>query len=71
MGTMGMKLGQLDLSPEKYMLVYKRKDDGTINTWTLPEVSFQINYKQMKKDVEFVGIYKKLTNDELLDVLTN
>lgn len=68
--------GTIDLSPFEYLLVYKDNRDNppTINTWTLPEGSFQMNYKQMKKseqkgEIEFVSIYKKMSDKELLDVM--
>lgn len=68
-----MNLGQLDLDPRwDYLLVYKDKRDNTINTWTLGESALRVNYKQMKEsgNVEFLGIYKKLNDSELLDVMT-
>ena len=55
-----MDIGRLDLDPRcKYMIVYKDKKDNTVNTWTLGESAFRLNYKQMKEsgDVEFLGIY--------------
>jgi hypothetical protein len=62
-----MKLGSIDLSPFEYLIVYKK--DGELNTWTLHEGAFQMNYKQMKKDktVEFVSVYKRLSSEEILD----
>ena len=68
-----MKIGTLDLDPRwEYLLVYKDKRDNTVNTWTLEESAMRINYKQMKAsgDVEFLGIYKKLNDSELLDIMT-
>ena len=68
-----MNLGQLDLDPRwDYLIVYKDKRDNTINTWTLGESALRVNYKQMKEsgNVEFLGIYKKLNDSELLDVMT-
>ena len=68
-----MNLGHLDLDPRcDYLLVYKDKRDNTINTWTLGESALRVNYKQMKEsgNVEFLGIYKKLNDSELLDVMT-
>ena len=67
-----MDIGRLDLDPRcKYMIVYKDKRDDTINTWTLGECALQINYKQMKAsgNVEFLGIYQKLTDSQLLDIM--
>lgn len=64
-----MKFGSIDLSPYDYMMVYKQ--DGELNTWTLPEGSFQVNYMQMKKDktVEFISVYKRLSSEEILDII--
>lgn len=66
-----MKLGKVDLAPLEYLLVYRIKDEGTINTWTLGESALKVNFAQMKKDsnVEFVGIYKKLNTDDMLDIM--
>ena len=68
-----MKIGTLDLDPRyEYIIVYRDKIDSTINTWTLNETALQINYRQMKAggNVEFLGIYKKLNDSQLLDVMT-
>lgn len=69
-----MNIGMLDLDPRfKYMVVYKNKRDNTVNTWTLGENALRVNYKQMKDsgNVEFLGIYQKLTDSQLLDIMTN
>ena len=57
-----MKIGTLDLDP-RYEYI--------INTWTLDESALQINYRQMKVsgNVEFLGIYKKLNDSQLLDIM--
>lgn len=68
-----MKIGTLDLDPRyEYIIVYRDKRDSTINTWALDESALQINYRQMKAggNVEFLGIYKKLNDSQLLDVMT-
>lgn len=67
-----MEIGKLDLDTRfKYLVVYKDKRDNTVNTWTLGESAFRLNYKQMKEsgDVEFLGIYQKLTDSKLLDII--
>lgn len=67
-----MKLGKIDLDPKpEYMLVYKDKRDDTINTWTLDESAMVVNYKQMKQsgNVEFLGIYQKVNDNQILDIL--
>lgn len=68
-----MEIGRLDLDPRcTYLLVYKDIRDNTVNTWTLQELALRINYRQMLDSghVEFLGIYKKLTDSELLDIMT-
>lgn len=68
-----MKIGTLDLDPRyEYIIVYRDKRYSTINTWTLGESALQINYRQMKAsgNVEFLGIYKKLNDSQLLDIMT-
>lgn len=53
----------------EYLIVYKRA--GDINTWTLPEGSFQVNYQMMKRDpeCEIINVYRRLSSDEILDVI--
>lgn len=65
-----MEIGALDLDPRfEYLLVYER--DGKINTWTLGKSGLKANYPYMKENgVKFLGIYKKLTDSELLDVMS-
>ena len=67
-----MKIGRLDLDPRfEYLLVYER--NGEVNTWTLGKSGLRINYPKMKKDksVKFLAIYKKLSDSELLDIMTD
>ena len=70
-----MEIGRIDLDPRcKYMVVYKDKRDNTFNTWTLgSEFSLQLNYRQMKESgyIEFIGIYQKLNDSQLLDIMTS
>lgn len=68
-----MNLGCIDLDTNfEYLIVYKHKSDNTINTWTLGS-AFKLNYKQMLKDdnVEILGVYKKLTESQLEDIINN
>jgi hypothetical protein len=68
-----MEIGSLDFDPRcKYLLVYKDKRDNTFNTWALQESGLKYNYKQMKSSgyVEFLGIYQKLDDSQLLDIMT-
>ena len=67
-----MKLGSLDLDTRfEYLIIYKDKRYNTINTWTLG-CAFESNYRQMIKDdnVEILGVYKKLTNNQLDKITT-
>lgn len=68
-----MNLGNMDLDTRfEYMIVYKDKRDNTINTSTMNESALRMNYKQMKKsgDVIFLGIYQKLNDSQLSDIMT-
>lgn len=68
-----MKIGSLDLDTRfEYLIVYKDKRDNTINTWTLG-CAFKLNYKAMMNDnnVEILGVYKKLTDSQLEDIIGN
>ena len=68
-----MKIGTLDLDTNfEYLIVYKDKRDDTVNTWTLG-VGFKNNYKAMIKTdyVEILGVYKKLTDSQLEDIIGN
>ena len=68
-----MKLGSLDLDTRfEYLIIYKDKRNDTINTWTLG-CAFKLNYKQMLQSdyVEILGVYKKLTDSQLEDIISN
>ena len=66
-----MNIGSLDLDTRfEYLIIYKDKRDNTINTWTLG-CAFKLNYKQMIEDanVEILGVYKKLTDSQLENIV--
>lgn len=65
-----MKIGKIDLSPDyEYMIVYI-SDDGSVNTWTLAESSFQHNYKSMRSGgVKILNVYRRMSNDDLLETM--
>lgn len=66
-----MNIGSLDLDTRfEYLIIYKDKRYNTINTWTLG-CAFKLNYKQMLKDdnVEILGVYKKLTDSQLENIV--
>lgn len=66
-----MNIGSLDLDTRfEYLIVYKDKRDDTINTWTLG-VAFKSNYKSMTSSdyIEILGVYKKMTDNELNGII--
>ena len=66
-----MNIGTLDFDTRfEYLVVYKRKSDNTINTWTLG-IAFKNNYKAMMEDdnVEILGVYKKLSDSQIEDII--
>lgn len=67
-----MEIGSLDLDTRfEYLIIYKNKNDNTINTWTLG-IAFKNNYKSMLATdyVEILGVYKKLTDSQLEDIIS-
>lgn len=67
-----MNIGSLDLDTRfEYLIIYKDKRYNTINTWTLG-IGFKNNYKSMIKDdyIEILGVYKKLTDIQLEDIMS-
>lgn len=65
-----MKIGHLDLDSRcEYLIVYEK--DGELNTWTLQKSGFKLNFPMMKKDkdTKILGVYKKLSDSELLDIM--
>lgn len=64
-----MKIGNVDLGDYDYMIVYK-DTDGLVNTWTLPEGSFQENYKSMiKRGCKVLNVFKRMNTDDILQVI--
>ena len=67
-----MKLGTLDLDTRfEYLIIYRDKNDNTVNTWTLG-IAFENNYKSMLRTdhIEILGVYKKLTDSQLEDIIS-
>lgn len=62
-----MKLGSIDLSDYEYLIVYSNpKTPDVVETWTLPESSFQLNYKQMiKGGCNIRNVYRRMTEKDL------
>lgn len=69
-GVNTMEFGMIDLDTNfEYLIVYVNKDNNTVNTWTLPDGSFQLNYVKMKQHgIEILGVYKKLSTEQLSDI---
>ena len=67
-----MELGTLDLDTRfEYLIIYRNKNDNTINTWTLG-FAFKSNYKSMLETdyVEILGVYKKMSDKQLKDIVS-
>ena len=63
-----MKIGNIDYDERcEYIVIYKDKRDNTFNTWTLQESGLRVNYEQMhnNKDIEILGVYKKMQSDDI------
>lgn len=52
----------------KYMIVYSEPDNpNVVNTWVLPDGSFQMNYKSMvKRGCIIHNVYMRMTEKDLL-----
>lgn len=64
-----LSLGVIDIDPRfDYLVVYVNKKSQTVNTWALPGSSLKSNVQSMMKneEMEIVGIYKHLTNVEIM-----
>ena len=67
-----MKVKHLDLDTQyEHLIVYRDKRDDSINTMTLGS-SLGLNYRQMIKDndIEILGVYKQLTDNQLKEIIT-
>lgn len=66
-----MEVGILDLDTRfGVLIIYKRKSDNTINTLTTG-LAFKTEYKSMMNDndVEILGVYKQLTENQIQDIV--
>ena len=66
-----MEVGILDLDTRfGVLIIYKRKSDNTINTLTTG-LAFKAEYKSMMSDddVEILGVYKQLTENQIQDIV--
>ena len=64
-------LGSIDLSDFEYLIIYSYPDAPNVtHTWTLPEGSFQMNYKEMvKKGCIIHNVYHRMSEKDLLDAM--
>lgn len=67
----GMTYGTIDLQDFEYLIVYSTPEEpNVIRTWTLPEGSFQMNYKSMiKRGCIIHNVYRRMTEKDLLDAM--
>lgn len=64
-----MRIGNIDLGKFEYLIVYSNPDEpDVIHTWTLPDGSFQMNYKSMvKRGCIIHSVFHRMTEKDLLD----
>ena len=70
-----MTSGTIDMSmvsdKYEYMIVYSRPENvNHVNTWVLPDGSFQMNYKSMVKHGCIIhNVFKRMKDKELLEAM--
>ena len=66
-----MTYGNIDFGNYEYLIVYSHPDEANvIHTWTLPEGSFQMNYKSMvKRGCIIHNVFHRMTEKDLLDAM--
>ena len=66
-----MKYGRIDLQNYEYLIKYSEPDEpDVIHTWTLPDGSFQMNYKSMiKRGCIIHNVYHRMTEKDLLETM--
>lgn len=70
-----MTEGRIDMSmvsdKYEYMIVYSEPDNkNMVNTWVLPDGSFQMNFKSMvKRGCIIHNVFKRMTEDNLIETL--
>lgn len=66
-----MSYGNIDLEDFEYMIVYSEPDKPEMkNTWTLPEASFQVNYKSMvKRGCRIHNVYRRVSEKDLFELI--
>ena len=67
--------GRIDMSmvsdKYEYLIVYSEpKNPNVVNTWVLPDVSFQMNYKSMvKRGCIIHNVFKRMTEKDLFETM--
>ena len=66
-----MKYGNIDLQDFEYLIKYSNPEEpDVIHTWTLPEGSFQMNYKSMiKRGCIIHNVYHRMAEKEILEAM--
>ncbi|MBQ6857629.1 MAG: hypothetical protein IJO13_11070 [Lachnospiraceae bacterium] len=62
-----MKIGHVDFQNYEYLILYSNPDTPDImDSWTLPDGSFQLNYESMiKRGVKVHRVYRRLSDDAI------
>lgn len=70
-GNVILKIGNVDFGNYDYMIIYE-DENGTVNSWTLPEGSFQVNYKSMiKRGCKVLRVFKQMNTEEILQTMNS
>lgn len=66
-----MEYGKIDLEDFEYLIIYSKPNELDVkHTWTLPDVSFQMNYKSMvKRGCKIHNVYRRMSEKDLLGVM--
>lgn len=69
-----MTSGRIDMSmvsdKYEYMIVYSEQNSNEVNTWVLPDGSFQMNYKSMvNRGCIIHNVFHRMTEKDLLDAM--
>ena len=66
-----MVYGQIDLQNFEYLIIYSEPDKPEmINTWALPDGSFQVNYESMvKRGCRIHNVYRRVSEKDLFELI--
>ena len=64
--------GIIDLSNFEYLIVYSEPNKvDVVNTWTLPEGSFQMNYESMiKRGCIIHNVFHRMTREDIWSAMS-